>query len=193
MIDPGEILSIVAAALAEADIPYMVTGSFASSYHGRPRSTQDIDIIIAPTEAGLRTLLNAFPEPRYYLSEEAAFEAVSRKSQFNLVEGASGWKVDFIVQKGRPFSQEEFSRRKFVDINGIRLCLASPEDVILSKLEWACETQSERQIEDAAGIVKRRWSSLDRSYLETWIAKLGVEPEWEKALKLANPMGNSRA
>jgi hypothetical protein len=48
-------------ALDRAGIPYMLTGSFASSYHGTPRATQDIDIVVAPTTEQIRALVQLLP------------------------------------------------------------------------------------------------------------------------------------
>ena len=87
-------------ALAHAGIPYMLTGSFASSFHGSPRASQDIDIVIAPNSEALAQLLTAFPENQYYVSREAAFDALERRTQFNVIDFATGWKIDFIIRAG---------------------------------------------------------------------------------------------
>jgi hypothetical protein len=42
----GALLAAIGERLAAAGIPYMVTGSVASSFHGEPRATRDIDIVI---------------------------------------------------------------------------------------------------------------------------------------------------
>jgi hypothetical protein len=76
--------------LDAASVPYMLTGSFASSLHGMPRATQDIDLVIAPNPATLEALLKSFPEDRYYVSREAAFDAYQRASLFNVIDFASG-------------------------------------------------------------------------------------------------------
>lgn len=130
-------------------------------------------------------LVSLFPEARFYVDLEMAREAFSMRSQFNLIEGASGWKVNFIIQKKRPFNLEEFNRRMTVDLGGMNACVATPEDVILAKLEWAANNQSDRQIEDAAGIIRRQGAGLDASYLSDWVKKLGVDSEWDKAKRFA--------
>lgn len=95
-------------ALGGAGVPYMLTGSFAASYHGVPRATQDIDIVIAPTASQLRQLIRLLPDTEYYISEEAALEALAREGQFNVIDFETGWKIDLIIRKSRPFSQTEF-------------------------------------------------------------------------------------
>jgi hypothetical protein len=108
-----------------------------------------------------------------------------RESMFNVIDLRTGWKIGMTICRSRAFSQEEFGRRR-LSLQGISLSVASAEDVILSKLEWSKLSQSQRQIEDAAGILKIQRSSLNRPYLEQWIHELGLEKEWEDALRAAN-------
>jgi hypothetical protein len=164
--------------LESAKIPYMLTGSFASSLHGIPRATQDIDLVIAPTRTGLDELLKQFSEDRYYVSREAAWDAYHRFSLFNVIDLNSGWKIDFIVRKSRDFSRVEFERRIPTNVWGPIVFIAAPEDVLISKLEWAKLTDSERQVEDAAGIIRTQGSDLDIAYIEQWAEKLGIQAQW---------------
>jgi len=156
----------------------MLTGSFASAYYGAPRTTQDIDLVISATPAQLQAFVQLLPQGEYYADLDAAMEALSRQSVFNVIDLATGWKIDLVIRKSRDFSQEEFGRRRRVDLEGTHLFIASAEDVMISKLEWAKLAQSRRQIEDVIGIVRRRGGSLDRAYLEKWIRDLGLEAEW---------------
>lgn len=168
-------------ALAAAGVPYMLTGSFASAFHGAPRTTQDVDIVIAPTLGSLQKLVTQFPEEEYYVNREAALQAYGAESLFNVIDLNSGWKIDFIIRKSRPFSREEFERRREADMLGTRLYIASAEDVILSKLEWAKMSSSERQINDVAGILRTQRDDLDLEYVERWIGALGLESHWTQA------------
>lgn len=168
-------------ALQKAGVPYMLTGSFASSFHGAPRTTQDIDIVIAPTLGSLQRLVSEFPEDQYYVSREAALQAYGSESLFNVIDLESGWKIDFIVRRSRPFSVEEFARRREAEVLGTNVTIASAEDVILSKLEWAKMAGSERQITDVAGILRTQGADIDVEYVERWVAVLGVQSEWERA------------
>jgi hypothetical protein len=172
--------------LDSAGIPYMLTGSFASSLHGMPRATQDIDLVIAPNPASLKALLQSFPEDRYYVSRAAALDAYERASLFNVIDFNSGWKIDFIIRKSRDFSRVEFDRRAPATVWGITLFVATAEDVVISKLEWAKLAQSERQIEDAAGIIRTQGKDLDMGYIESWINKLDLQVQWTMAKAKAN-------
>jgi hypothetical protein len=165
--------------------PYMLTGSYASSLHGQPRATQDIDIVVSPTRSQLVELLRHLPDTEYYVSEDAAVDALARRGQFNVIDFATGWKIDFIVMKARAFSREEFSRRRTLELEEVRLSVASPEDVLIAKLEWAKLGESARQIEDAAGIIRVQGDGLDRAYVEKWVADLELEAQWRDALAKA--------
>jgi hypothetical protein len=173
------------ARLESAGIPYMLTGSFASAYHGRPRATQDIDLVIAPTAEQLRTLLRGLPPGEYYSDEAAALEALRAESLFNVIDLDTGWKIDFICRKSRPFSRTEFERRTRVTVDGLSLYIATPEDVILAKLEWAKLGGSARQLEDVAGLLEVRGPDLDLPYLRHWVAVLDLSPQWTAAWRAA--------
>ncbi len=173
------------ALLDGTEIPYMLTGSFASSYHGLPRATQDIDFVIAPSRDQLQALIVRLPAPDYYVDEQAALDALTRQSQFNVLDLATGWKIDFICRKARSFSRTEFARRIQVDLQGMSLFIATAEDVALAKLEWAKLGGSQRQLEDVAGLLRVRGEELDEGYLTRWIQTLGLDAEWQAAQRLA--------
>jgi len=184
----SEVFQRISSALNQAGIGYMLTGSFASAHYGAPRSTQDIDLVIEATPAQLRKFIEALPNSEYYADWDAALEAYNRQSMFNVIDLATGWKIDLIIRKSRAFSQEEFRRRQRVSLHDVLLFVASAEDVVVSKLEWAKLAQSRRQIEDAAAILRVRWDALDHSYLAKWIDGLELKREWDDARRMA---GNS--
>jgi hypothetical protein len=182
MSDGGAFLARIVAALNDAGIPHMVAGSFASTHHGVPRTTQDIDLVIEPTDAALRALVAGLSPQAYYVSEEAALDALRRRSMFNVIDLATGWKVDLIVRKARPFSVEEFRRRTAARLLGTDVFIATPEDTILTKLEWASMSGSERQLRDVAGVVEVKGGELDIEYIERWAAELGVVELWRRVM-----------
>jgi hypothetical protein len=180
-----EALQRIAGELNRAEIPYMLTGSFASVFYGSPRSTQDIDIVIGVNATQLRVFLDSLSGGEYYLESETALEALRRESLFNIIDLKTSWKIDIIIRKSRAFSREEFSRRRHVDMEGVSLFVASAEDMIVAKLEWAKLGESQRQIEDAAGILKMRGDSLDYPYLDKWVRELGLAEQWKHAQRIA--------
>lgn len=153
----------ITTALDRAGVGYMLSGSFASAHYGAPRSTQDIDLVIDTTPAQLRAFVEALSGDEYYADIDSALEAHKRQSMFNVIDLATGWKIDLIIRKSRAFSREEFRRRQQVSLHDVTLFVASAEDIVISKLEWAKRAQSRRQIEDAASICEcggTRWIAL---------------------------------
>lgn len=180
-----DVLQRITSALDQAGIAYMLSGSFASAYYGAARSTQDIDFVIHANSEQLRSFVEALPVSAYYADLDSALEARQRQSLFNVIDQATGWKIDLIIRKSRAFSQEELGRRQRVNLHGVSLFMTTAEDAIVSKLEWAKLAQSRRQIEDAAAILRARWDALDRAYLGKWIGELGLTDDWGEALRIA--------
>jgi hypothetical protein len=178
-----ETLRRIVAALDETGISYMLTGSFASAHYGVPRSTQDIDIVIEATDSQLRNFVRGLHSARYYAELDTALDALRHESLFNVIDTDTGWKIDLIIRKDRPFSREELGRRRLVP--GLPIFVASPEDVIVAKLEWAKLGGSQRQIEDAAAIIRIQGDALDKSYLEKWISELELSDQWMLARRSA--------
>jgi hypothetical protein len=174
----GEFLRKLSVALESTGVPYMLTGSLASSLYGVPRSTNDIDFVVFPTREQLLSLLQFLKRLGLFVQDEQALLALRNGTMFNVIDFQNSWKVDFIIRKDREFSVTEFERRKTHEVEGIRLTLATPEDVIIAKLEWAQSSGSERQIDDVAGILRFQGEKLNLPYIEEWVAKLGLGDQW---------------
>jgi hypothetical protein len=130
-------LQAAVSALDQAGIPHMLAGSFASSLHGLARTTADIDLVIDPPSGAIGQFLEALDRDRYYVDEDTARSSVDDQSQFNVIDTHTGWKIDLIIRKSRPFSNTEFSRRSPATVVGVPVFVATAEDTILAKLEWA--------------------------------------------------------
>jgi hypothetical protein len=181
----GDFLKRVTAALDANGIPYMLTGSLASSMYGIPRATNDIDLVISPTREQLLSMVQLFQRLGLTVASESAVAALRNKTQFNVIDFPRGLKADLIVRKDRDFSITEFDRRETHEVEGMRLTIATAEDVLLAKLEWAKMGESDRQLIDAAGIIKVQGNTLDTSYIERWVEQLGLEQQWLAAREKA--------
>jgi hypothetical protein len=179
----AELLSDVIGRLDLAGVPYMVTGSLASSFHGEPRATRDADIVIDPTPQSLGRLVESLVAGNYYVDADVAYEAVTSRAQFNAVAPDSS-KIDFIIRKDRAFSIEEFDRRQHADLLGTAAFVVTAEDLVIAKLEWAAASDSDRQRRDAAGIVAVA-DELDEAYIDRWAAALGIAEAWREIRKEA--------
>jgi len=185
LIELKAFLSQVVTALQKTEIPYLITGSVGSTIYGDPRATRDIDFIIDPTEAQLKHFVQELAS-EYYISLEAALDAFHRRFMFNVIDSSTGWKADFIIRKNNRYEQMKFQRRVQEVYLNIPINVATPEDIILSKLLWAKESDSERQVRDAFGVVAVQGERLDKEYLSKWAKELGVEEVLEKIFKEAS-------
>jgi hypothetical protein len=177
----GEAFQILLDRLDEFDIPFMITGSFASNAHGVPRVTQDADIVV---ETDIQTLLRLIENlgEDFYADPDALREAFATTRMLNIIHKDTGFKIDIILRKLRPFSIEEFKRRCKINFLGRGRWFATPEDTILAKLEWSKVGQSERQFDDAVHVARVQGDGLDRSYLEKWAKELNVDDLLQRLL-----------
>ncbi|MEM9068076.1 MAG: hypothetical protein AAGE52_06195 [Myxococcota bacterium] len=139
-----------------------------------------MDIVIHPqTEERLRTFIKEIPKERAYVDLSTALDALRTEDMFNIIDMDTGWKADLILRKSRSFSIGEFERRRRVEWLGLPLYVASPEDVVLTKLEWSrLSGGSERQRRDIVGILDSLGDKLDLAYIESWLDELHVRAEW---------------
>lgn len=172
MSDQLRILTSVTARLDTAGIPYMVTGSMAANYYATPRMTRDIDLVVELSEADVSRVVNLFQD-EYYIDRDMVQEAIQNKSMFNMIHNASVIKVDCVVRKDSAYRREEFARRRTVTVAGQRISMVTPEDLILSKLDWAKDSRSQMQLDDVRNLL-RAVPELDTAYVKHWAERLGL-------------------
>ena len=181
--DQFDLLKTIAAVLQGMRIPYFVTGSIASSHYGEVRATNDIGVVVDLKAEQVRLFCEQFPEPEYYVSEEAGRGAVARRSQFNIIHIPTASKIDVIVQDASAFDQMRFERSRVEKyLSGAEVRLASPEDVIVKKLVYYKEGGSDKHLRDVAGILRISGDRVDRKYVEYWASHFGVLAEWRETL-----------
>lgn len=158
-------------------VPYYVTRSIASMYDGEPRFTNDIDIVVDLPADRVAEFCNAFPEQMdFYVSEEAAREAVARRDQFNILHATSGLKIDVMIPKPTPFDASRLSRRVRIRPEpDYDAAFASPADIILKKMDFYREGGSEKHLRDIAGVLKIQGARVDRAYIDQWATTLNLQ------------------
>ena len=169
-------------------IPYYLAGSIASSVHGMARATMDADIVADVAVVHIPALVRRLQD-EYYIDEQMIGDAVSRVSSFNLIHLETMLKVDVFIHRKDAYHASALARRlqdRLVeDDPDTVIFISSPEDVILSKLQWY-ETGgrvSERQWLDVLGVIKVQGNSLDRDYLSDWAKVLGVSESLKRAFR----------
>ena len=159
----------VVSRLDQANVPYMLTGSMALNLYAMPRMTRDIDLVAAVAMDDAKRIMAIFPEEFYYVAEEAAREAVIHEGSFNVIHLATMTKVDLMIRKSHPYRLEEFNRKRLLTIRDQEVWVVSKEDLILSKLEWARDSFSERQLDDVRNLLA---TGCDLDYLRSWAERL---------------------
>lgn len=172
MSDELDVLKAVTADLEGAGIPYMVTGSMATNFYTVPRMTRDIDLVIELFERDVDRITRLFQQD-YYIDRDMVERAVREHAMFNMIHNALVVKVDCVVRKETEYRREEFARRRAVSIAGQRVFIVSPEDLILSKLDWAKESRSQMQLTDVRNLLNSV-QGLDTAYLTRWADRLGL-------------------
>jgi hypothetical protein len=177
--EQSSLMRLVVQALETLRIPYMITGSQASAYYGEPRFTRDIDIVADIKPGQVDDFAAFFPSSEFYCDKDMIREEIRTRGQFNIIHG-SGLKIDIILTKSAEFSRTEFPRRRrsavFPDQEGT---FASPEDVIIKKMEFYKEGGSEKHLRDITGMLKISGEELDMRYIEEWAGRLGLLDIWK--------------
>ena len=169
-----EVLKTVTQRLTRAQIPYMVTGSIAGNFYAVPRMTRDIDLVVELSEQDVDRVVDLFRED-FYVDRDMVQRAIRERAMFNVIHNAFVLKVDFVVKKESAYRREEFSRRRSVSMEGQEFLIVAPEDLILSKLEWAKDSRSPLHLDDVRNLL-RSVQGLDKDYLIGWASRLGLEP-----------------
>jgi hypothetical protein len=170
-------------------IAYHIGGSLASSAFGIARTTLDVDIV-ADVKLEQALFIKEALKEEFYVDAEMITDAIKRQTSFNLIHYETMFKIDVFILKNRLFDRQAFLRRleKSVSENGSqRLFFATPEDIILNKLEWykMGGRTSDRQWNDVLGVLKVQGRQLDMAYLKQWAEELNVSDLLEKVLEEA--------
>ena len=149
--------------LEQLEIPYMVVGGFAATTYGVPRLTIDVDIVVDMHLEQVRSLVAAFPEPDYYISEDSVSDSLASCYPFNVIDSNTAAKVDIVPIPRDPFTHAAFDRRQRIayDPEGHSAVFITAEDIVVAKLLAHRATESEKHLRDAQGVVMMRWDSLD--------------------------------
>ncbi|MBL8142067.1 MAG: hypothetical protein JNM38_13210 [Acidobacteria bacterium] len=158
----------VLTALEQCRVPYMVAGSVAATLYGEPRMTNDMDVVVELTTDQVDALLAHFTGDDYYVpSAPFVREVVARTGIFNIIHVPSASKVDLIVRRRTDFAEREFSRRHrlpFTDASDASV--ATPEDVIVSKLLFRARGGSDKHVSDVVGVLRVSAGQIDEEHIE---------------------------
>jgi hypothetical protein len=182
--EPSDLLRKVAEPLERLGVPYAVVGSMASTAYGELRFTNDVDVVMDLRTEHVEAFCSAFPAPEFYLSRSAVESAVLKRFQFKIIHPSSGLKADCIIAGSDPFNQNQLSRALRLPREGGAYVVrfASPEDVIIKKLEYFRLGESEKHVRDICGILKAQGDRIDRGYIRRWAQRMGLVDIWDAVL-----------
>jgi len=182
----AELLRYVASAFEDLGIAYMIGGSQASVYYGEARLTQDIDVVADLRLEHIPAFVDRFPAGEFFLSADAAREAVETRSQFNIIHPESGLKVDVFVNKDTDYDRLRLDRRQRLPlVPGREAYFARPEDIILYKMLYFREGRSDVHVRDILGILRVSGPEIDAAYISEWAGRLGLTKLWDAVLTRA--------
>ncbi len=163
---------------------YMVTGSVAGTLYGEPRVTHDVDIVLQLPAARpvLDRFVETFPLEDFYcppwevLLEEALR---SHHGHFNLIHHDTGFRADVYLANSDLLHTWALKRRRPLQVDGTTLHVAPPEYVILRKLQFYKEGQSEKHLRDIRHMLSVSGENIQTEVIRDWATKLGVDAEWQ--------------
>ena len=187
--NPPDIIGVtlkVVKVFEKLGIAYYIGGSLASSAYGIARATLDVDIIADIKSEQVSDIFDSLNE-EFYIDIEMIQDAIQYHSSFNLIHLETMFKVDVFILKNRQFDRQAFLRRvqkTVTEDTSQQLFFATPEDIILNKLEWykIGKEVSDRQWNDIIGVLKVQGSGLDMVYLKKWAKELSVSILLKKAV-----------
>ncbi|MDI6766862.1 MAG: hypothetical protein QME52_08580 [Bacteroidota bacterium] len=173
-----EFLVHIAEKFNQLQIPYMITGSMAVSFYGCPRTTHDVDLVLAIQVGDIEKIIKMFSN-KFYISDVE--HAIKHKQMFNLIHQESQYKIDcWILDNGDEYRAEAFQRRIKTKILGTSISFISKEDLIVSKLLWYKEAQTDIHLQDVRSVISIQMENLDIEYINTWSEHVSVSDFWLK-------------
>lgn len=166
-----ELLQKVCSQLDEHGIKYMVSGSIALNVYSIPRMTRDIDIVIELFESKIDEFTELFPNS--YFNKTVIKEEIKRKGMFNIIDYKTGFKIDFIIRKETEYFNLAFQRRQRIKEFNTELWVININDLILAKLIWMQQSESERHISDIGNLLLN--PDKDLEYIKKWCYKLNLK------------------
>lgn len=177
-----QVLKEVAGRFEKLGIPYMVTGGMVTNLYAQPRLTRDIDIVLVLKPENVDPLAQTFQKD-FYADKEMIQGAIRHRDSFNFIDQKFLVKIDCIIRSDEEYEIEKFDRRRKIKVRDFYCWIISAEDLILSKLKWALDSQSEMQLRDVKNLLDCV-ENLDFNYLEKWLSTLKLKALYQKAKQL---------
>jgi hypothetical protein len=162
----------------------MITGAVASIIYGEPRLTNDIDLVISMGTNDVENFADAFPIEAFYCPPQEVIRLEITRPQrghFNLIHHATGFKADIYASGRDELDDWGLKNKNMTTVEGEKFWLAPIEYVILRKLEYYREGESEKHLRDISSILAFSSDKIDFEMLEAQINKRAIQTEWKAA------------
>ena len=161
-----ETLRATTEALEEAGVTYAITGSIASSRHGEPVSSLDVDLIVTCTAEQVVVVARKLG-PRFYAPKEMLQKAAKEYGFANLIDNETSFKLDLSFVQATGYLGEVLRRRirATLGTDSPEFWFVTPEDIILMKLLWRKDTRSSKQWDNALSVARVKGARMDWKYL----------------------------
>ncbi|MBK6506863.1 MAG: hypothetical protein IPG02_14640 [Ignavibacteria bacterium] len=176
MTEELDTLRRVVGKLEEGGFNYMLTGSMAMGFYSIPRMTRDSDIVIVLSDKDIRKFVRLFEED-FYVDEYMVRESWNSKLMFNIFDKKSLFKIDFIIMQNETYEVLKFERKRRFAFEGFEINVISIEGLIVSKLLWARNSESEKQLNDVRNLLKYM---TEKDYLLKTIKDLDLDDMYKK-------------
>ena len=164
---------LVIRALDDLEIPYMLVGSFSSSYYGIARSTKDVDLVVQLDDRSISEVDRALG-PRFKLDRQMSFETITGTIKHVFTVDETSFQVEVFRLSDDPHDQERFRRRQCVEFQDQDTWLPTAEDVILTKLVWSSTGNRPKDADDVRDVIAVQGDAIDWDYVHRWCDEHGT-------------------
>jgi hypothetical protein len=181
--DSTELAAQLHAIFAMVNVPYYITRGVAAITYGEPHTTRDLDVVISVPRQTINSLVVALEVADFYVpGVEDAVSGRMRTLQITQVTTIS--RADLVLAEENEYEQLKFQRRRLITLpNGTQVYLALPEDVVVNKLRWGQQSQSEKQWRDVLGVLKIQQDHLNYNYMHQWAAAFDLSEQLDQVTR----------
>jgi hypothetical protein len=177
--------------LESQQVPYMIVGSLASSQYGISRDTKDADIVVELGGQSITAVTGALGDA-FRLDPQIMFETVTGTTRHVVNVPSVHFAIEFFRLSDDPYDRERFARRRRIHFPQLSrdAFVSTPEDVVVTKLQWAARASRGKDRDDLRDVLAV-WGTdrFDWDYIHRWSDEHGTRDVLEEILKTLPPGG----
>ncbi len=175
-------------ALNAMGTPYMVTGSLASNLFGITRSTKDADFVLESASIDI-SRLQSLLGTSLVVDRQMSFESVTMTTR-HIIRKQSGppFSIELFFLTSDEHDRSRFNRRRQEQLFGEPVFVPTPEDVIITKLQWSKQGRRLKDVDDARNVLAVQGDKLDFDYIRTWTDRHGTTELLEEIRRSIPPV-----